>query len=205
MNWLKLLIVFILFISVSRMLSAQETDFMMDERDGNVYLVTQFGNLWWMCQNLKYDAGEGSFCYDDDENNCMLEGRFYNFETARNACPEGYRLPSDEDWMALESYIGMNQSELSQKYMRMSGNVGKYLKSGGGFGFNAEMVGIINPGNKSAKAGQQVIFWTSTKMNDGNVWVRSISHDADGINRTMVPIGYGLSVRCVKDAEPNEK
>jgi uncharacterized protein (TIGR02145 family) len=157
-----------------------------------------------MCQNLKYDAGEGDFCYDNDENNCMLQGRFYNFETAQKACPEGYRLPSDEDWMALESYIGMNKSELNQKYMRMSGNVGKYLKSGGGFGFDAEMVGIINPSNGSIQKDQQVIFWTSTQMNDGNAWVRSIRHDADGINRTMVPVNYGLSVRCVKDAEADK-
>lgn len=205
MNWLKLFIVLILFTSFNYLLSAQESDFLLDERDGNVYLVAKFGNLWWMCQNLKYDVEEGSKCYNDDENNCMLQGRFYNFEAAQKACPEGYRLPSDEDWMSLESYIGMNKSELTQKYMRMSGNVGKYLKPGGGFGFDAELVGIINPGNSSIKKDQQVIFWTSTRMNDGNVWVRSMTHDADGVNRTMVPVGYGLSVRCVKDAATQEK
>lgn len=200
MNWFKICIVIVLLVPAAHPINAQETDFLLDERDGNIYLVTKFGNHWWMCQNLKYDIGEGSFCYDDDENNCMLKGRWYNFDAAKKACPEGYRLPADEDWMALESFIGMDKAELSMKYQRNSGKVGKYLKTGGGIGFDADLAGFINPNSGGIKAEQQAMFWTSTKLDEGNAWTRVFTMDTDGVNRKMVPIDYGLSVRCVKDA-----
>lgn len=201
MKWLRYILLLPLFLINTATATSQDTDFMMDERDGNIYLIMKFGQHWWMCQNLKFDVGEGSSCYEDDETNCMLKGRWYTFEAAKKACPEGFRLPGDEEWMALESYMGMDKAELQKKYIRNSGKIGKYLKVDGGVGFDAEFAGLVNPQARDAYFETHAYFWTSTALDEKNGWTRVFEQGLDGINRKMIPKEYGLSVRCIKDAD----
>ncbi|MEE4255949.1 MAG: FISUMP domain-containing protein [Bacteroidales bacterium] len=190
------------FMLLSAGLSAQNSDFLMDERDGNVYLVAKFKDTWWMCQNLKYDAGEGSACYNDDETNCMLEGRLYDQAAAMKVCPQGYHLPTDEEWKDLESYMGMDKDELDKVHSRNSGEIGKYLRVGGGIGFDAAFVGMISPRGNSVQSGVNAYFWSSTEEN-GAGWVRVISKNSDGVERKMIDSRHKLSVRCVKQGQPD--
>ena len=39
-------------------------------------------------------------------------GRHYAGMAAQNSCPEGWHLPSDEEWIDLERYLGINEDEL---------------------------------------------------------------------------------------------
>lgn len=181
-------------------LAGQESEFLIDERDNNIYLVIKFNDQWWMCQNLKYDIGEGSGCYDDDENNCMLKGRWYTFEAANMACPQGYRLPSDDDWKALEKFMGMDEKDLGLRYKRESGELGKLLAVGGGTGFDVDYAGLKNPQVRDSYFDTHAYFWTSTKRDEGNAWSRVFNESKTGIDRQIIPIDYGLSVRCIKNA-----
>ena len=183
---------------------AQNSDFLMDARDGNIYLVARFNNLWWMCQNLKFDAGSGASCYNDDETNCMLQGRLYDWASAQGACPEGYRLASDKDWQSMESYLGMDDEDLEKRYNRESGTIGKYLKPGGGLSFDAEYVGMINPKGNSSYTGIRAFFWTSTEMDENMAWIRLIDKARDGVERQPMAKTHKFSVRCVRDATPEE-
>lgn len=180
---------------------AQDTDVLLDSRDGNIYLVLRFNNQWWMCQNLRYDAGPGSSCYEDDEINCMLAGRWYTWETAGKACPAGYRLPTDDDWKALESFLGMDKADLDKKYNRDSGTIGKFLKAGGGLGFDAEFAGVVNPHGNDSYFTTHAYFWTATEYDTSNGWARVMEKTKNGIDRQVITKNYGLTVRCVKDAE----
>lgn len=181
-----------------------ETDYIFDERDGSIYLSLKFHEQWWMCQNLKFVTESGSGCYDDDETNCMLKGRWYTWEAAKKACPEGWRLPTDEDWKKLEKYIGMDASDLDERYNRNSGTVGKFLKSGGGLGFDAEFAGLRNPNAGDNYFNTQACFWTSTEFDVSNAWSRILDKDKEGIDRKIMPKNFSLSIRCVKDAEKTE-
>jgi hypothetical protein len=70
----------------------------IDTRDGQVYNVNKIGNLIWMSQNLNYEAGD-SKCFDNDVKNCRsYYGRLYKWDEAQNICPNGWRLPSTEEW-----------------------------------------------------------------------------------------------------------
>ena len=45
------------------------------------------------------------WAYDNDQSNVAKYGYLYNFETAKNVCPNGYHLPSDNEWEEFAEYI----------------------------------------------------------------------------------------------------
>ena len=64
------------------------------------YETFAIGGQIWMAENLSENL-PGSRCYNNDYINCATHGRLYSWALAAEACPEGWRLPSDEDWNAL--------------------------------------------------------------------------------------------------------
>jgi uncharacterized protein (TIGR02145 family) len=60
-------------------------------------------------------------------------GVLYNFEAAKTACPTGWHLPTDEEWKTLEKQLGMSSSDADNAGLRLSGEVGKKLKSKSGW------------------------------------------------------------------------
>ena len=93
-----------------------------DVRDGNTYGWVRIGDLEWMTENLKYQVGGLPYyecTYDvfganypvavrsqlintDFEADYETYGNFYTWQEAVESCPEGWRLPTDEDWKNLE-------------------------------------------------------------------------------------------------------
>lgn len=87
--------------------------FITDLRDEQKYSVSKVGNQYWMSENLNY-TNAGS-CFDSQAINCTKFGRLYTAEellgldapsTDSNAkiqgiCPQGWRLPNEEDLIAL--------------------------------------------------------------------------------------------------------
>ena len=96
------LFVFAFFV---QSLNAQTLDTIVDGRDGQVYKIVKIGDQVWFAENLNYQV-DGSRCYDDRPENCEIYGRLYNWRTALTACPEGWRLPSTQDWRELIGFLG---------------------------------------------------------------------------------------------------
>ena len=73
----------------------------VDSRDYNVYHYTTAAGLDWMAQNLAY-AGKG-YSYFDCEVMDGIFGRYYTWNEARESCPEGWRLPTNAEFLALNN------------------------------------------------------------------------------------------------------
>lgn len=75
------------------------------------YRTTKAGDREWIRYNLSYlvDGEEGeSFGHAYADCPCMADilGAFYTWEEAQTACPEGWHLPSEAEWVAMLKECG---------------------------------------------------------------------------------------------------
>ncbi len=203
--------------------------------DGNVYQTVQIGDQLWMAENLKVthyrngdaitnvtDATEwsnlstGAYCnYDNDANNTATYGRLYNWyavNDSRNIAPEGWHVPTDEEWKQLELYLG--QTDADDMGWRGTDEGGK-LKESGTVHWNSPNTGATNEIGFSAlpggdrndydgpyyDMGTTAYFWSSTEYEDDSThaWVRTLHFQNSGVHRGYSSKQAGFSVRLVRD------
>ena len=69
-----------------------------DPRDEHAYLAMSVADKTWMVENLRYLA-DPRYCLGSDGNSDDCEiGVLYTWNTAMYACPDGWHLPSIEEW-----------------------------------------------------------------------------------------------------------
>ena len=83
----------------------QEFGYFTDNRDGKIYKTVKIGTQTWMAENLCYETDSSCFPWSIKE---MLQkyGRLYSFEDAQKACPTGWHIPTESEWMELREYLG---------------------------------------------------------------------------------------------------
>lgn len=79
---------------------------MCDERDWNVYGYKKIKNgnyeAVWLTDNMKYTSENVVYnCYEDKPENCEKQGALYEKSSIRRVCPDGWRLPYEDEWYAL--------------------------------------------------------------------------------------------------------
>lgn len=181
--------------------------------DSNLYSTdfetVKIGNQVWMAENLNIPT-PNSWCLYDDDKNCEQYGRMYNWFDAQLACPPGWRLPSDEDWIELEMFLGMQEEEAYIETWRGE-NVGGKLKSTdtswdqpnvgatNSTGFNAMPCGPRNKFGMYGLFGHNVIYWTSTPYGEKHAVFRYLGNSRNDVGRSNTSKYDGFYVRCVKD------
>ncbi len=98
-----------------------------DSRDSKEYGFVEIDNTVWMSQNLNYDLGENSMCRDNIKTDCELFGHMYNIEVVESGCPDGWRLPTSEEW----KYLLINKAANNLKILYPFGGTGFNLLLGG--------------------------------------------------------------------------
>jgi len=188
--------------------------------DGNVYSTVQIGDQVWMAENLKtttYNDGTsinliegnsywgndtlGAYCWKLNSYEHYADaGAIYNWYVTKNGnlCPNGWHLPTDAEWTALENYIANDGYDGAEGYALKS--TSGWHNNGGGndnYGFAARPTGFRFDDGEWTSA-YSAYFWTATEGNAIYAYYRSISQDST-IYREWINKHYGFFVRCLKD------
>ena len=200
-----------------------------DGRDGRSYSASKIGDQIWMVENLAYlpavsppdwesESLELYYVYGyagtdvsqaRGSINYSTYGVLYNWPAAMNACPDGWHLPADDEWKALEIYLGMDPGDANQVRWRLTGEVGRKLKKMSGWdsqgngdnssGFNAVPGGSRGAGGNFSGIGMYCNFWSSTLNSISLPWNRFLSYENIGVSRYGWNNSLGFSVRCLKN------
>ncbi|MCX6223237.1 MAG: PKD domain-containing protein [Bacteroidia bacterium] len=171
-----------------------------DTRDGQTYQTIQMGNAWWMAENLRYDAGEGSYCYEDNAARCQIYGKLYTWDAAMRSCPEGWHLPSLMEFETMINAVGgpeiaggklKDYEQLIWKEV----NVGATNE----VGFGALPAGRRYDSGLFAGIGYYAQFFSSTEYNSREAYNMTIGYDYANVFIYNYKKIYAISVRCVKN------
>lgn len=209
-----------------------------DARDGNVYRYVTIGGQTWMAENLAYlpavspsteISGNTPLYYvlgyegndvsaAKEHSNYSLYGAHYNWEAASGSCPDGWRLPSENDWRELERFVDLEKGPFEIVSYMVWGSyyegIGPHMRHTFGWG---DVLGL-NTYSFSALPGGGVPSISLTPencygcTNEGTSGWWSSTADGDGfLTRGMpdkFPLNFtkiseqreiGLSVRCLKN------
>jgi len=193
-------------------ISAQETGTFVDPRDNKEYKTVKIGNQVWLDENLAYKTKDDCWPYAGKKKLVKEYGYLYTWQMAKEACPAGWHLPSDEEWKELELFIGINEVQMRDLGNRKNKPAISFrLRPAEGWkkGLNGtnEMGFNMLPGGKSGyeccfeSMGEHAYFWSSTLNSSDNTKVifRVFYEDGDIAAYNWESIYSGLYVRCVKD------
>ncbi len=83
--------------------------------EGHLYEVVEIGDQCWFAENLRYDNGcsevewesntDNGWCGYSEHDVDEQYGILYQWSVAMDVCPDGWKIPSDDDWKILEGTI----------------------------------------------------------------------------------------------------
>ena len=135
---------------------------------------------------------------------------WYAISDSRGLCPEGWRVPLEEDLQSLELLLGLSNEEVVSVGWRGDGE-GNSLKAtfswksnGNGsdaIGWQGIAAGVKGLNGEFFGAGDFLNLWSSSSASVHNGWGRYLDHGSPDIYRNNYSKVSGMSVRCIKDAE----
>lgn len=209
----------LLFFSGTALNAQNTTGQLTDERDQETYKTVKIGGQWWMAENLNFKK-DTSWVYKNSDENGTKFGRLYTWQSAMTGCPADWHLPTDEEWMELESTLGMSDDDLEGLYWRgndqglgnllksdsedwpsLAGDQNEFNATPGGF-FKQMVILFAFKKSKFRDMGTSGVYWTATakdKRAKGNAYYRFFDDENAGIFRSSIYKAHAYSVRCVKD------
>jgi uncharacterized protein (TIGR02145 family) len=202
------------------------TAMMLSSCGGGASNEVTIGKQVWMTKNLNVDKfrngdpiphaktneewvragenGEPAWCYysnNPDNGDCY--GKLYNWYAVndpRGLAPEGWKIPSDEDWGRLTDFLG-GESVAGKKMKSTDFWADNDGESGNGT--NESGFSGLPGGNRSYDGtfydvGKDGTWWSSTEDGTDYVWRRFLSYNDGYISRLNYDKEEGLSVRCLR-------
>jgi uncharacterized protein (TIGR02145 family) len=191
-----------------------------DYRDKHQYKVVKIGTKIWLAENLAFiphvspvqvQGGIWVNGYDGtnviqarETNNYTEYGCLYDWETAMDPvnqiCPEGWHIPSDDEWTLLTNQPGgenIEGGELKERGIShwFSPNQGATNKSG----FTALPGGNRYSDGAYNRAGYIGCWWSSTEYSAAHAWYAYLLYNSTLDYRNHKKKQNGYSVRCLRD------
>jgi uncharacterized protein (TIGR02145 family) len=205
------------------------------DADGRHYAIVTIGEQTWMAENLAYlpnvsppDQGSLSepYCYVYDYHGNNLEeakttqtyqtyGVLFNWPASLDACPEGWRLPTDDEWTVLTEYVSSQSDYLCDsntnyiaKALAATTNwysnnitcaVGNNLSANNATGLTGMPGGFRRNDGIFDYISGFGYWWSSTEYSAASVYYRSLDYWSAKVNRSNISKDFGFSVRCLRD------
>jgi uncharacterized protein (TIGR02145 family) len=222
-------------------LKEMQAELGVSDIEGNHYNAVKIGSQIWMKENLRtttYRNGDAigtttpatldisgesepkyQWAYGGDEGNAATLGRLYTWYAvtdSRHLCPDGWHVPSDEEWAALSDHLTSNGygyegsgGDIAKSMAARSswvpnevlGTPGNHLPSNNSSNFNALSAGLRNFTGPFDYQGTQALWWSSSEVSEVHGSNRIIYSGLNFLHRGIdLEKHYGFSVRCIKDA-----
>ncbi len=160
------------------------------QNNPQTYDIVKIDTQIWMAENLNYFPGgsTNSWCYEGNNENCDKYGRLYDWATAmalpgtcnagcnteinpqhRGICPEGWHLPSREEWQTLVDFAGDSSGTKLKSATGWVNNGLGLIVGTDDYGFNALPGGFREASFRNA--GSYGYWWTTGDSNFAYYWV----------------------------------
>jgi len=190
--------------------------------EGITFKKVDIGTQTWMAENLNCNI-KGSKCYNNQESNCDIYGRLYDWTTAMNLpescnssscysqvnanrkgiCPTGWHIPSRADWNTLTTYVEENKgcSDCAAKLLKANNGWSNSRNGLDAYGFTALPGGVGYSDGRFDIVGKYGRWWDSTEDGGYLAHYFDIYYDYDEIWSIGFAINknYLFSVRCLQD------
>lgn len=200
-----------------------------DPRDNRSYQYRQIGNLDWFVENLAY-RGAG-VAYQKNDLMSDIYGRYYSWNDAtggesrtglgngpQGCCPEGWSVPTAEDWADLALAVSEGQvsdfytswpqlgSVLSVEAYENAERMWPYSpdhKHRNTYGWNAFPAGNTQDSYlRFLNKNEYGMWWSSTQCDEQTAYYRYIYYNQpDCLVHFVDKAAFGVMVRCVRMAQ----
>jgi uncharacterized protein (TIGR02145 family) len=147
----------------------------------------------------------GAYCYynNDSATYAAIYGKLYNWYAVidpRGLAPEGWHIPTDFEWTALENCLG--GSLVAGGPMKETGTTHWQTPNTGATnisGFNGLPGGYRNFTGQFFSIGLNGFFWCNTEFNSTLAYGRYLIYNDDRIYKNTYEMRRGYPVRCIRD------
>ncbi len=151
--------------------------------------------------------GTPAWCYyNQDSKYGKIYGKLYNYWAVtdeRKLAPEGWHIPSDEEWVKLMDYLGgEDKSGTSLKHSESWEKEGNGNNKSGFTGLPGGYRSHEGPsyyGGPFFEAGFSGYWWSTTRYLVDNTICRTLKHNHSKLEKNSFVLTAGLSVRLLKD------
>jgi uncharacterized protein (TIGR02145 family) len=184
----------------------EERGVFIDPRDSNCYSWIQVGDQTWMTENLRFKSDSGCFVYKGRERTLSKIGYLYDRETSFLVAPEGWHLPSEEEYLELLRNVGGQTNSTIGKF-NPSACFSFFEEHRDDFQFYTNAVYYPDSDNyfNGIWHFRKVQLWTSNyvERSDGTDTSQSSSFVVDYFRKSsgvaFVKSTAAMPIRCVKD------
>lgn len=182
-----------------------------DSRDGKVYATVNIGTQVWFAENFAYlpevdTINISVYGYKGNSvkkakrtNSYKTFGALYSWDKANELAPEGWRLPTDADWIQLETAVGMPRELAVNSGWRGNQKSTTALKENGNSGFNIKFAGWRTDYGDFRFQNEHANFWVADSQDSIRAHERLVGRNNPKIGREYGNKGCGFSVRYVRD------
>jgi uncharacterized protein (TIGR02145 family) len=193
--------------------------------DGNHYRAVRIGRQVWLAENLRttrfrdgtavrlvgdkedwsdFTVGAYSKPARDSLGDRASYGLLYNFYAVSDSCrlcPEGWHVPSAEEWRGLVD--GLGGVDVAGGAMKdTTPGFWRVLVPGTSneSGFSAVPAGGRGRFGRAGEVGYYATWWSSTSHDSAYAWHWGLYPDRNGIRSNPGHKASGFSVRCIEDS-----